>query len=129
MGLFYLSRFLGRAHALRLWYFTRRHGTKLSQRGYTLATGFVGQCCREMDHFMHRGANRQISLVQAKISINSLFDRLENRDKLLFDGSHGGFMGCAEANGSTSFIAVKRRLTHVRPACVTCYRFLWLSAV
>lgn len=66
MPLVFLSRFAGRAHELRLWYFIRRHGTKMSRCGYTIVTSFVGQC-REMDRFMHKGAGQQINLVQAKI--------------------------------------------------------------
>lgn len=33
------------------------------------------------------------------------------------------------ANSSTGFVAVQTRLGHLRSACVTCYSFLWLSAV
>lgn len=44
---------------------------------------------------MHRATNQQISLVEAAVLINVLFDQLENKDKLLVDENSGGFMGCA----------------------------------
>lgn len=85
MRLVSLSRFAGGAHALRLWYDARRDGTKMSRCGYTIATSFVGQCCREMGHFMHNGASQKISLVRAEEKTTISFDRLENKDNLPVD--------------------------------------------
>lgn len=53
----------------------------------------------------------------------------KTRTACLSMGIEEGSWIARKTNGRTSFVAVQRRLTHVRPACVTCYSLLWLSAV
>lgn len=59
-----------------------REGTKVSRRGYTFATSCIGQCCKEMDHFMQEGASQQINLIEAEILTLPLFDWLETKANL-----------------------------------------------
>lgn len=67
-----------------------------------VAASYVGQCCKEMDHFMREGASQQISLFGEEISTVLLFDRLENKDKLPVDEHRGGFKGCSRSKWKAS---------------------------
>lgn len=130
MRLVYLSRFAGR----ELMHFACG----------TLLDGTVQRCLdvgtRSQQASLGNAAEKWISScigVQASESVRSrqgyrpfyCLIGWKTRTSCLSMSIDDGSWVAPEANGRTSFVAVQRRLTHARPACVTCYSFLWLSAV